>query len=101
MIELASDGQGCILRVRAAPRAKSDAIASERAGALRVRVTAPPEKGKANDAIKALLARELGLRERDVSLVRGATSSDKTFRITGIDRRALEARLAAIVPPVK
>ena len=60
MIALAQHAEGAVLPVLAQPGAKRNAILGERAGALRVAVTAPPEKGKANEAIQSLLAEHLG-----------------------------------------
>jgi len=52
-----------------------------RGEALRVSVTAAPEEGKANRAVIGLLATTLGLPASSISLVRGATSRDKWFRL--------------------
>ena len=49
---------------------------------LQVRVTAPPEAGKANKAIIALLAERLGIAQHRIILISGATSRYKTFKIT-------------------
>ncbi len=50
--------------------------------ALRVRLHAPPVDGKANDALLKWLAKQLGLPQSQVSLVRGATSRRKQFHVT-------------------
>jgi len=63
---------------------------------LKVKVTAPPEDGKANAAVVALLAKALGVAKRDVVLLRGAGSRDKTVRVEG-DPAALARRLAELV----
>ena len=68
MIAAAPHARGVVLPVLAHPGAKRDGILGERAGALRVAVTAPPEKGKANAAIQAVLAERTGLQERTRSL---------------------------------
>ncbi len=52
---------------------------------LRVRVAAPPEKGKANKAVVKLLADALGVAPRDIEVVRGATSRSKTLQIAGTE----------------
>jgi uncharacterized protein (TIGR00251 family) len=94
---IAHDG-GSILPVAAQPGARRDAVLGVRAGALRVAVTAPPDKGKANAAIQALLAEGLGCKPAQVGLVSGATSRQKRFRIAGIDPDALRGRLALVIP---
>ena len=53
--------------------------------ALKVKVTAPPEDGKANEAVIALLAKFWDCPRRDISLESGATSRHKTIKINNID----------------
>ena len=63
-IAIVAHEDGSILPVVAQPGARRNAVLGERAGALRVAVTAPPDKGKANAAILALLAEVLGCKPR-------------------------------------
>ena len=81
------------LRVRVQPRAKRDEIAGERAGAVLVRVTAPPVDGKANAAVCALIAKAAGVPKRNVSVARGEGSRDKVVRVEGIELAALRRAL--------
>jgi uncharacterized protein (TIGR00251 family) len=79
---------GAELRVRATPNASKDAVeglGEEASGRryLKVRVRAVPEKGKANAAIEALLAKALGLPKSAVSVEKGETRRIKTVRIVG------------------
>lgn len=76
---------GVLVHVKAVPGARSDQIAGMLGDRLKVRISAPPEGGKANRAIAELLARSLGIRARDVTLVKGPASAEKTFRLEGID----------------
>jgi len=101
MIALAPHADGVILPVLAQPGARRSAILGERAGALRVGVTAPPDKGKANEAIQDLLAEALGCKPKQVTLLSGATSRRKRFLIGGIGLEELSDRLAAVVPASK
>jgi uncharacterized protein (TIGR00251 family) len=73
--------------VRAQPGASKDAIeavAEDASGQrfLKVRVRQPPEKGRANAAIEALLAKALGLPKSSVSVEKGETQRIKTVRIS-------------------
>jgi uncharacterized protein (TIGR00251 family) len=88
---------GALLPVLAHAGARRNAILGERAGALRVAVTSPPERGKANAAIQALLAESLGVKPRQISLISGETSRQKRFLVEGITPTDLLDRLAAIV----
>lgn len=76
----AADGSW-ILRVKAVPGASRDEITGVLDGRLKVRVSAPPEGGKANKAICMLIAKKLGVSTRLVAIVTGATSATKTVRI--------------------
>jgi uncharacterized protein (TIGR00251 family) len=90
---------GTVLPVKAQPGARRTAIVGVHAGALRVAVAAPPEKGKANAAIAALLAETLGCKASQVSLLAGATARQKRFLIAGITPDELLRRLEPLVNP--
>ena len=83
-IQIREHADGCILSVRAQPGARRNAIVGEQAGALKVAVTAPPDKGRANDAIVEVLAGALGLKRSQIALMNGATSRQKQFLIHGV-----------------
>jgi uncharacterized protein (TIGR00251 family) len=94
-------GTGLALHLRVTPNAGRDAIegVEQRAdgtSALRLRVKAVPDKGKANAAAIALLAKALGLPKSSLSLVSGQTSRFKTVEISG-DSAALGGLLAGLV----
>ncbi len=63
------------------PRARADLIEVTAEGALVARVTAPPVDGRANDAVRKLLARALGVAPTRLTLIRGETARDKVFRL--------------------
>jgi hypothetical protein len=99
MIALTAHARGTILSVRAQPGARRNAIVGIHAGALRVAVSAPPEKGKANAALQAVLAEALGCKASQVGLLSGETSREKRFLIEGVTPDELGRRLAAVLPP--
>lgn len=74
---------GARLAVRATPRAKREAIEPpETPGApLRVWVTAPADEGRANEAVRKLLAKALGIAPSRLTLLRGQTARDKLFQV--------------------
>ncbi|HZZ78153.1 MAG TPA: DUF167 domain-containing protein [Gemmataceae bacterium] len=84
MIQITEHAQGCVVSVRAQPGARRNAIVGEQAGALKVAVTAPPDKGRANDAIIEVLAEALGLKRSQVELVAGPTSRAKKVLLHGM-----------------
>lgn len=102
---------GVVVTLKVTPRARHagiDGVAAlaeeggrgggQPSAALKVRVTAPPENGKANDAVAELLARSWHLPKRDLTLVAGAADRLKRFHIAG-DPLTLKARLDAALEP--
>ena len=97
MIAVSDHAEGCILPVRAQPGARKAGVQGEQAGALKVAVTAPPEDGRANQALVEALRAALGVKRSQVELVSGQASRDKRFLIRGVTRADLEKRLAALL----
>jgi len=62
-----------------------------------VRVAAPPEGGKANDAVLKLVAGALGVPRGDLELASGQTSRDKVVRLVGLTRETADERMAAAI----
>lgn len=90
--------EGHLLAVRVQPRARRDEVTGWDGRALRVRVSAPPEDGRATRAVIALLARALGVPRASVELVSGAASRDKLFRVGALAPDELRARLGRETP---
>jgi uncharacterized protein len=86
---------GTRLRLRVVPGARRSEIVGRHGDAWKVRVTAPPERGAANEALVDLLAGALGVSARDVRLVSGHGSRDKIVELTALGADEAEARLAA------
>ena len=93
MIALVEHPEGCVLPVRAQPGARKAGIKGEQNGALRLAVTAPPEDGRANEALVKLLRELLDLKRSQVELIAGATSREKKFLIRGMTRDAVAEKL--------
>lgn len=75
------------LRVKVVPGASRSEVVGWLGELLKVRVSAPPEKGRANAAVIRLLAGELQLRERSLSIASGGTSQLKIVEIRGLNMR--------------
>jgi len=80
------------INVRVIPRSGKNLIEWEEGG-LKVRLTAPPIDGAANDALIALLAQCLGLYKRDIQIVHGTTGRHKIVEITGMPAEAIEKKI--------
>jgi uncharacterized protein len=90
---------GVRVAIRLSPRAKSDRLrgiagTAEGGRAIKVSVTPPARDGQANEALLQLLARTWHLPRRNLSIVAGATSRNKTVRVTGEPDRLI-AKLSA------
>jgi uncharacterized protein len=86
-------GRSTRLRLRVSPGARSNAIVGRHGEGWKVRVTAAPEDGKANDAVLRLLAERVGLPQVNLKLISGPSSRDKIVELTGIDAAEAERRL--------
>lgn len=89
------------LSVRLTPNGGRDAFDGAESGAdgeihLKARVTAVPEKGKANKALVALVAKSLGIAKSSISLISGETARKKILRIDG-DPEDISKRLEALI----
>ena len=87
--------EGAILAVRAQPGARKNAVIGEHAGVLKVAVTAPPEDGRANEALVELLRDWLGVKRSQVELASGQSNRNKQFLIRGLTPDELAAIVAA------
>ena len=85
------------IRVRLIPRASRDEIAGWRDDRLLVRVSAPPVEGKANRALRKLLAKRLGIAQGRVEIARGERSRDKLVAID-LDAATVRSRLGGVSP---
>jgi uncharacterized protein len=84
-----------LFRVRVQPRASRDAIEGEHTGALKVRLTAPPVEGRANESLRRLLAGRLNVPPSAVRILSGENSRNKRVSIAGVTR----AQLLALCSP--
>ncbi len=83
------------LRVHVSPGASRTEVVGRHGDGWKVRVTAPADRGRANEAVLAVLAESLAIPRRDIELVAGATGRDKLVEIHGVAVREAERRLAA------
>jgi uncharacterized protein (TIGR00251 family) len=97
MTPLESHPQGVVIQVKARPSARRNAFAGLHDGALRIDVTAAPEKGKANDAIIALLAKNFGVAKSSIDLISSPANPQKKFLLAGLDLAAAEKRLSDLL----
>lgn len=83
-----------LLKVHVTPRSSRNQVVGWRADALCIKTTAPPVEGAANDAVSKFLAKSLGVRASQVSIVSGEKSREKVFRIAGLSESEVRARFS-------
>ena len=88
-LEVGRHPEGLTLTVRVKPRARREGIEGVRDGVLQVALREPPLEGRANEALVRLLAKALELRRRQVRLLHGERSREKTVLPTGVHAEAL------------
>jgi uncharacterized protein (TIGR00251 family) len=96
-IQITGHAEGCVLSVRAQPGARRNAIVGVQGGALKVAVTAPPDKGRANDALVEVLAEALGLKRSHIELISGQTNRHKKFLVRNMTADALQNHLGKLL----
>ena len=82
-----------VFAVHVTPRSDRDEVVGWQDGAVRVRLKAAPVEGQANEALRRLLAKKLGLSRSSVELIGGTTSRHKRVRIEGISADEVRSRL--------
>ncbi len=93
-IEIIATADGIELTVKVVPGASRTKVVGSLGHALKLAVAAPPEAGKANDAVRRLLAELLGVKRADVSIVAGQTQPLKRIAVAGVSVAQARQRLA-------
>jgi uncharacterized protein len=83
------------LRLRVSPGAAGTELVGRHGSAWKVRVSAAPERGRANQAVVALLASRLRVPRESLSVVSGHTARDKVIELRGLDADEAERRLGS------
>jgi uncharacterized protein len=92
--KITSAESGAALAVHVVPHASKNEIKGRHGDAIKIRLTAPPVEGAANEALIAFLAERLGVPNRQLEIISGATSRDKLVVIVGLTPDEVERRLA-------
>ncbi|HOA74736.1 MAG TPA: DUF167 domain-containing protein [Phycisphaerae bacterium] len=94
MLQLTQQGKDVLLDVKVVPKSSRDRIVGELDGALKVTVSAAPERGAANEAVRKLIAKSLGVRVQQVTVESGLTNPRKTIRIVGTSCESVQTLLS-------
>ena len=97
MVRLRESKKGLTFDIQVIPHASRAEIAGVQDGAFKVKVTAPPMEGAANEACIKLLASKLGLKKSQMEISSGAKSRKKTVMIKDISKAELETKINNIL----
>ncbi len=88
----------CTLKIHVQPRASKNEVLGLSEDVLRIRVTAPPKAGRANEAMITLIAESLGVPKSRIKLFKGRASRNKSIVIEGLTQDGLCQRLGVAKP---
>ena len=92
MLDLNEKDDAVTIRIRVQPRASRTEIAGEHAGAIKLKVAAPPVDGKANEECRRFLAKQFKVSATSIEIISGDSSRNKVIRVSNISaQRVLEA----------
>ena len=83
MLNVQKTDNGVIFKPKVQPGAAKNEIAGIQGDALKIKINAPPMKGKANKALIDFVAKELGVKKSDVEIISGHTSKIKKIKVLG------------------
>ncbi|KUG02705.1 hypothetical protein ASZ90_019899 [hydrocarbon metagenome] len=86
MLNISEIPGGIRLEIKVQPRSSKNQIAGKQEGALKIKLTAPPVEGEANQALINFLSAFLKIPKRNINLIKGETSRHKLVEIQGIDK---------------
>lgn len=96
MVQITVTDGGLRLSVKVQPRSSRNQVCGESDGMLKIKLTAPPVEGEANQALIEFLARQLQITRGQVRLIRGESSRQKLVEIAGLTREQLLERLQIV-----
>jgi uncharacterized protein (TIGR00251 family) len=97
VLDLKEKDGAVTLRIRVQPRARRTEIVGEHAGALKLKIAAPPVDGKANEECRRFLAKLLGVSTGSVEIISGESSRDKVVQIDNTSAARINATLSRLL----
>jgi uncharacterized protein (TIGR00251 family) len=92
--KISSAEGGAAFTVRVVPRARKNEISGRHGEAVKIRLTAPPVEGAANEALIGFLSEILEVRKSQIEILSGHASRDKIVCVVGLMPQEVEARLS-------
>ena len=85
MLPVKETKDGIVFNIRVVPRSSKSELAGIQEDALKVKITAPPVEGKANEECIKLIADKLGVRKSRVAIIAGHKSKRKIIAVSGLE----------------
>jgi uncharacterized protein (TIGR00251 family) len=95
VVEITEKDGAVTFRVRVQPRAARDEVAGEHNGAIKLRISAPPVDGKANEACRRLIAKLVAVSPSMVEIIAGESSKDKVIRVHNVTAERIRTHLSS------
>lgn len=96
MLPVTEMDDGLTFHIQVLPKSSRNEVAGIKRDALKLKITAAPVNGKANEECIQLLSGMLGIRKADIKILRGHTSRRKTIFIRGLSRKELDSMLSGV-----
>ncbi|MGC2061491.1 MAG: DUF167 domain-containing protein [Thermodesulfovibrionales bacterium] len=81
---------GICIEVKVEPRSSKKGLAGVLGNKLKVKLTAPPVDGAANEQLVEVLAEAFGIKKTSIKIIRGQSSKNKVIELTGLSRIPLK-----------
>jgi uncharacterized protein (TIGR00251 family) len=95
-LDLRETEEGVVLKVSVQPKASRQELSGIREGALRLRLTAPPVEGAANEACRVFLAELFQISKSRIQIIRGHQSRQKWIQVQGMTSKTILRRLSGL-----
>ncbi|TSA52349.1 MAG: YggU family protein [Planctomycetaceae bacterium] len=91
MLPIKETKDGVVFNIRVVPRSSRCELVEIQEDALKIKITAPPVEGKANEECVKFIANKLGIRKSRVDIIAGHKSKRKTIAISGLKSKDIES----------
>lgn len=97
MLRIKDTEKGAVLEIRLLPRSSRCEVAGVQDGALKIKITAPPVEGRANEECIRFISDLLRIRKSAISIIAGEKSKNKTILVTGMTAGEIEKIISPLV----
>lgn len=92
-VRITPTGSGVCLEIQVQPRSSRNQLVGEQDGRIKIKLTAPPVEGEANQALINFLAQLLDIPKKNIKLLKGESCRHKLIEINGLNKQELEEKL--------